>query len=112
MEHHHCDGCGLQTIDSLPREAAYWYCNDCRRRYPHTLIKSVNDPFDYVLELSNGRIIYFVSAQLLGDYVLLELNRDRKSWASILTEVPHIFERGIEIRTDAILWCAQAPDGS
>lgn len=81
-------------------------CGECRRRYPAALIKAQCDSFDYALRLNTGEMVLFSEATITGEWVHLEhLNRlDHDSPPFALKGY-----RGVDVRVDAIVWCADAP---
>jgi hypothetical protein len=104
-----CSRC--QTIFEDPRddlfEAFGGVCNACNPLYPRSLLKATCDEFDYALRLSSGEIIRFRSAEIHGDYVRLsDVEKGDEQ------PLPFIFDRGIDVRLSAIIWCADAPNGS
>jgi hypothetical protein len=84
-------------------------CTSCQHRLPPSLIKACGDSFYYSLRLSTGEIIRFGEASIHGDYAHLTLT---DADAGINDLLPYRFERGIDVRIDAIVWCADAPEGS
>ncbi len=88
-------------------------CPDCRLKYPSSLLKAVGDPFDYALGLKDGTVIQFHTASINGDWVTLEGITNQQGDSPFLEAYyGHRFYRGIQIRFDQIIWCADAPDGS
>jgi hypothetical protein len=85
-------------------------CVCCRRHVPPSLAKACIDEFYYTLRLSTGETIRFQSAEIYGDYVHLELSD--ADGCDINKRLPYSFARGIDVRLDAIVWCADAPEGS
>ena len=81
-------------------------------RYPPSLRKATEDTFDYALRLTTGEIIRFQYAELHGDYVTLHAGDgpDGKGFES--SALRHPCPRGIDVRVDQIVWCADAPEGS
>lgn len=79
-----------------------------RLRSPPSLLKATQDYFDYALKLTTGEVIRFAQAKIHGDYVTLEP----------LFGEPFKFHRdyhcprGVDVRLDQIVWCADAPEGS
>jgi hypothetical protein len=47
-------------------------------------------------------------AEIHGDYATLT----DESGLGLHKDFTHSFERGIEVRVDDIVWCADAPDGN
>lgn len=88
-----------ERFDSVP------LCPTCRPLYPHSLIKAVLDPFDYALALSTGERFRFASAQIDGHFIHLEELIEREG---ALYPLP----RGVDVRLEDIIWCADAPIGS
>jgi len=112
--------CG-RRIGTVPADTTDWstpdYCNDCAARYPAALLKAAQDPFSYALGLVTGEVFWFQEATLNGEWVHLSgvdpegalLDRDRAR-SDALPLPPFI--RGVDVRTSAIAWCADAPYGS
>lgn len=85
-------------------------CGSCRADIPESLLKAcVDNPFDYVLGLKDGTVIRFSGADIKGNWVTIERGEWGKSDA-LLFGYP--MERGVDIRLDQIVWCADAPEGS
>jgi hypothetical protein len=93
-----------------PGELAEIVCDCCRGRVPPSLAKACGDEFYYTLRLSTGEMIRFQNAKVYGDYVHLELTD--ADGQGINDRLPYRFARGIDVRLDAIVWCADAPEGS
>jgi hypothetical protein len=104
-----CVGCGVNRVAEEehggPGPA---FCSSCQKHYPASLRKAVADPFDYALRLVTGEVIRFTSAHIQGDYIHLSFGNQSESDNAL----PFVFARGIEVRADAIVWCADAPEGS
>ena len=83
------------------------------RSYPPSLLKATDDTFDYALKLTTGEIIRFSQATLHGDYVTL---LPAGGWNGPGFDPPfqgHLTcPRGVDVRLDQIVWCADAPEGS
>jgi hypothetical protein len=94
-------------------------CPDCAPLYPPSLLKASADDFDYALRLRTGEIIKFTYAEIHGDYVSL-YSTSRSQITSDGLEpmegheqpLPFPFLRGIDVRLNDIVWCADAPNGS
>ena len=93
-------GCGRPAPAS---EQFEFFCEACKAKYPPSLLKAVQDPFNYACRLDTGEVINFESATIAGDYCTLE---------GIQQPAARLFERGLDVRVSAIVWCADAPDGS
>jgi hypothetical protein len=95
-----------EVLDPALREAGEsdQVCTLCRQHYPPSLLKATVDCFDYALKLRTGEILYFASATISGDYATLE-SQDPFSASNPCP-------RGIDVRVDQIVWCADAPKGS
>ncbi len=120
-----CVACGTEMPGPRDELSPPGGCKECTQRLPASLIKACYDLFDYALGLTNGMVIRFSKATVTGDYVELTVTGD---WAghgvvSGLTipargagdlSQPYTpsFDRGIDVRIDQIVWCADAPDGS
>jgi hypothetical protein len=109
-----CPRCG----DSYTKESEDFgqlVCGDCRPLFPPSLLKATVDPFDYALRLRTGEEIRFNTAEIHGDYVtiggMIE-DGERPLDAEENPKLPHRFNRGLEVRVQDIVWCADAPDGS
>ena len=88
-------------------------CPKCAAKIPQSLIKACFDPFFYALGLTSGKVIEFVEADIWGEWVTL------RGWSDDHGDNPfekpfcgYMFHRGIDIRLDSIVWCADAPNGS
>jgi hypothetical protein len=96
-------------VRALPARDHVFPC-DCEGRLPGPLCKSLIDPFDYAAGLATGEVVRFTSATL----------DDTPGWVTLrgLTDdapvegLAHPCPRGVSVRVDAIVWCADAPDGS
>lgn len=72
---------------------------------PHALQKSFVDPFDYAVILRDGKVIEYESAQeTIPGWIFLSGIRSEIAGCT--------FDRGLEIRVDDIVACADAPHGS
>ena len=87
-------------------------CPVCARSYPASLLKAACDPFDYALRLTTGEVIYFETCGFHGEWVHLTVHRCPYQHSHDMTSIVHPFERGLDIRLTAIVWCADAPEGS
>jgi hypothetical protein len=87
-------------------------CPDCRKKYPSSLLKAVCDPFYYALGLKDGTIIEFTEANIEGDWVTLLGQEQMGDHPLEKSLYGYRFYRGIQIRYDQIIWCADAPHGS
>ncbi len=105
-------GCGTAIWIRSTGWAAY-VCQPCGQRYPDALIKAAVDPFDYVLKLRTGEIIFLETLTIRGDYVHVTLH-ETYDLSPILKEnqLPLPCPRGVDIRVEDIVWCADAPYGS
>lgn len=117
---HKCGRCGVAIESDECRLFYSAVCAECARLYPRSLLKATCDPFDYALRLSTGEIIRFNQAEIHGEYVELRvfstLTDNQDFHEAFLGEsnetLPFSFARGIDVRADAIVWCADAPNGS
>src|SRR5206468_2842452 len=91
-------------------------CEDCRPMFPLSLLKATIDPFFYALRMSTGEVIHFVQATIHGDYVRIGGDTDGENQPldndEVNSKLPHRFYRGLDVRVQDIVWCADAPDGS
>ncbi len=95
-------------------------CRPCALTVPSSLIKAAIDhPFDYALGLRSGHVIRFDGCQFHGQWVTVTLlDPNLEDWnvsKGIMGPVlgtPYTFDRGIDVRLDEIVWCADAPQGS
>jgi hypothetical protein len=78
--------------------------------WPPALVKARDDPFDYACGLRTGAVIRFGTCEDLGH-----------GWVRLLPEpapaddghdLPYPCPRGVDVRVDDIVWCADAPEGS
>jgi hypothetical protein len=79
----------------------------CAYQYPPSLIKAASDPFTYLLKLRTGEVIRFTECEIHGKYATLIFDENDP-----MDELGHSFPRGLDVRVDQIVWCADAPDGS
>jgi hypothetical protein len=80
---------------------------------PPSLVKALDDPFDYMLGLRDGRIIHFYEASLCNNQKWVTLiGQDDVDGDIEMTGVELGFPRGIDVRISDIMWCADAPGGS
>lgn len=84
-------------------------CEFCRRHCPQSLLKACIDPFSYALRLRTGDVIEFESATIHGDFVTLKNDAPETALSGGL---PFPCPRGVDVRLDDIVWCADAPHGS
>jgi hypothetical protein len=88
-------------------------CKRCRLKVPGSLVKALNDQFDYALMLSTGEVIRFTEARIEGEWVEIMgwgITGGEKPLAGNPFGFP--FPRGLEINIKDIVWCADAPEGS
>lgn len=85
-----------------------------KERYPPSLLKATEDHFDYALKLTTGEVIRFTEATIHGDYVTLhpEGGVDGRGFDPSLGNRQFSCPRGVDVRVDQIVWCADAPEGS
>lgn len=100
-----CVVCGQFTEDGVSG------CAPCQARLPASVIKACCDPFDYALRLRTGEIVRFEQARVLGDYVHLTGQGSADGQATF-DGLAFPFPRGLDVRLDDIVWCADAPEGS
>lgn len=101
-----CEYCGA-PINANP--ADLWItCDGCAKRIPASLMKACHDEFDYVACIAGIGVLEFSDAKIKGEWVTLNRNSNH----TFRDSPPYSFERGIEVRLSAILWCADAPNGS
>lgn len=103
-----CKCCRRAVVSDL----FFVVCDQCIHLYPPSLLKAVNDDFDYALRLKTGEIIRFSSAEICGDYVVLKGQYYGDSKMVTGKGVDFTFDRGIDVRLDSIVWCADAPNGT
>jgi hypothetical protein len=110
--------CLVEGCDSPPRRGRGWpdICERHATRYPPSLIKAACDPYDYALRIVTGEVVYFYACTLHEDWVHIEaLDGDlRRSLHAEIKEADLSIkaERGLDIRLEHIVWCADAPFGS
>lgn len=115
MESITCVICGatLPLTEDARDSMDSFVCQACFRRVPPSLLKACFDPFDYALGLTNGAVIEFHEAEIHGDWVTITGRSDEHGDCPFDKKVfGHYFPRGLDVRLDAICWCADAPDGS
>lgn len=96
-------------------------CDRHQGRYAPALLKAAEDTFDYALQLVTGQIVYFDHCYLYEDWIHVENYGDkngsdfRRPHGTVEAEDP-IFpipgKRGLDVRLEHIVWCADAPWGS
>jgi hypothetical protein len=83
---------------------AGYACVKCQRKYPPSLLKAIGDSYDYALRLRTGEVIYFQQATVEGEFITLSgTGKDPFQQAD---ELRYSFERGLDVRLDDIVWCA------
>jgi hypothetical protein len=100
-----CSICN-DTVGGVIVEGDYsrWECPECRQKYPMPIRKANSDMFHYALGLRNGSVFQFDSCTIRGDWVHLD---------AVTTDSPDLpFDRGVYVRVEDIVWCADAPYGS
>ncbi|MEO6891142.1 MAG: hypothetical protein ABI324_19325 [Ktedonobacteraceae bacterium] len=89
------------------------------KKLPPSLVKALDDPFEYALGLRDGRVIRFCEARLIqgGKWVqrigsggVAHSGGERGSIE--MSGVEYGFPRGREVRLRDIMWVADAPGGS
>ncbi len=101
-----CPGCGFPYNSD-----SGFGCRDCLRKYGPALIKAAVDYFDYAVKLRTGETLFFHTAELHGDWVLLldENESAEQTWEQTIgVRSP----RGLCVHLDAIVWASDAPWGS
>jgi len=114
MENDNCVICGA---DLTPADDQTFpdsiVCQACSRRVSPSLLKACVDPFSYAPRLADGTAIEFHEADIHGDWVTIKGMSDGHGDSPFDKKVfGHYFPRGLDVRLDAICWCADAPDGS
>lgn len=111
-----CPRCGDSYTKESDEDFGQLVCGECRPLFPLSLLKATADPFDYALRLRTGEEIRFSTAEIHGDYVtiggMVEKDGERPLDAEQNPKLQHRFYRGLDIRVQDIVWCADAPDGS
>jgi hypothetical protein len=122
-----CDICGHATVTNQdaatrgedPDVEAVGVCRPCALTVPPSLLKAAFDyPFDYVLGLRSGHVLRFDGCRFHGQWVNVTLDGNFEDWAmpggvrAPLLGTPYKFDRGVDVRLDEIVWCADAPQGS
>jgi hypothetical protein len=82
----------------------YKACEDCRRRYPPSLIRAAYDEFEYCLRLTSGELVFFSKAVIHGNFAWLDTNTIYEVDVEDKV-VPH-HPRGIDVNIRQIVWCA------
>jgi hypothetical protein len=105
-----CVACGGLLSPPL-REPWPTACPVCQDRYPPSLLKAAGDAFDYALRLRTGEVIRFETAEIHGAFATL---RGTDHWVEDhgRSRLPYPCPRGLDVRVDDIVWCADAPNGS
>jgi hypothetical protein len=106
-------GCWHCGSKDMPREDSF--CRPCLERYGYHMLKAATDPFDYAMRLTSGDLIYFQQLEIHGDWVTIgggQINWEHSNYAPVVATENPPWERGLQIRIDAIAWIADAPYGS
>ena len=104
-----CLACGKQLPQREPDPIpSVVFCEDCHRRYPPALLKACYDVFEYAARLTTGELVLFSKATIHGDYATLAIFHDLYEEQG-LGQLPCQCPRGLEVRVDQIVWCADAP---
>ncbi len=93
-------------------------CRTCALTVPPSLMKAATDTFDYALGLRSGHILRFEFCRFHGAWVHVTLSDtldvpyqlERRGGPRLGTS--YTFDRGVDVRLDEIVWCADAPQGS
>jgi hypothetical protein len=85
-------------------------CDDCKGKFPDSLLKACGDPFTYAMRLRTGEVIVFSEARIDGEFCHISGNGEAEAeWRN---EIPFEHPRGIDVRISDIVWCCDAPNGS
>jgi len=95
-------------------------CRPCALTVPPSLLKAAFDKcFDYALGLRSGHVIRFDGCQFHGQWVTVTLmDPNLEDWTGTdgvrapVLGTRYTFDRGVDVRLDEIVWCADAPQGS
>lgn len=112
-----CVGCGERLIYLVTDAVDGWalICQSCSKRIPSALVKACSDHFYYGLRLTTGELIYFNEARIKGDWVHLDVAdgvNKPDHWHKPPPSENPLWERGVDVRLDQIVWVADAPHGS
>ena len=81
--------------------------------WPDALWKARCDPFSYVLRLRSGELWHFERAEVCVDPAFVHLKDvNYASWTNSLQPGPMLFDRGVDVRIEDIVWVADCPEGS
>lgn len=111
-----CVRCRNEMVGFYDEDAPSWailakVCGSCEDDIPESLLKATHDEFDYALGLENGTVIRFRKAKLRGSFVYLDQIMEWDS-QEVDAGVGYSFDRGVDVRIESIVWCADAPRGS
>jgi hypothetical protein len=112
--HLDCAACAVVGCDATVAPSGE-VCALHEGTYPPALVKAACDPFDYALRLVTGEVVYFGTCQLHGDWVHVQglcADDDRRHSPHGPGDLPIGGDRGVHIRVEHIVWCADAPNGS
>jgi hypothetical protein len=89
-------------------------CAEHCRVFPPALAKAASDPFMYAIGLVTGEVVYFHMCVLWdGGWVTLHPESDIDGFLPGHGQDFRVrAQRGLDVRVDHVVWCADAPDGS
>ena len=110
---------GAEEAWAAMEAGAAHVCQPCALTVPPSLLKAaIDNPFDYALGLRSGHVLRFKGCQFHGAWVTIMWNDDltgeRVDGVSSgpVLGTHYTFDRGVDVRLDDIVWCADAPQGS
>lgn len=110
---------GAEEAWAAMEAGAAHVCRPCALTVPPSLLKAaIDNPFDYALGLRSGHVLRFKGCQFHGAWVTIMWNDDltgeRVDGVSSgpVLGTHYTFDRGVDVRLDEIVWCADAPQGS
>ncbi len=101
---------GAEEAWAAMEAGAAHVCRPCALTVPPSLLKAaIDNPFDYALGLRSGHVLRFKGCQFHGAWVTIMLGEGVRSEP---LGTHYTFDRGVDVRLDEIVWCADAPQGS
>lgn len=111
-----CKTCGKWVSDARSggNGVGVDLCALCAQRYPPDLVKAAWDPFFYAFGLDTGQVVTTNTScvNLHGEWVWFPPDATWTPTRPIGDQGEMLFDRGVWVRLDSILWVADAPYGS
>lgn len=115
-----CYICHADSTGVFGAKLVYGVCEECNNRYGPALVKAhVDQPFDYAIKLTSGELYRTTGINIQGDWVTIEpanpetgIEGRTASPQGFTRSNPYPCARGITVPLWAIVWVADAPEGS